>query len=237
MNDQRIHYSKYYHRVHFINTPVRHPYPSSAQSSGLSAFPGHGHITPASTEALITLKGSPPPHVSLTGRTHYWNYQVPSHNLPARESRWTWETATAEAFYCNAPQNLQCKSGEVLSRCALVSTLDDTDVNRLRIYNLLKECQSALMHHFEMYHLSVLNNKYSSGFRSCEAAKTENTAEDFCRVLWVSENDAEELMYSSHGGRKEKCFYTCLYVSGIWLHLGSSVTHPQLTQRTPINWG
>lgn len=146
MNDQRIHYSRNNHRVHFINTPVCLPYPSSARSSGLSAFPGHDHITPASTEALITLKGSPPPCVSLTSlitgttRSPHIIYLPVSHVQP--------KTATRESFYCNAPQNLQCKSGEVLNQCALVSTLDDTDVNRLSIYNLLKECQSALMHHF-----------------------------------------------------------------------------------------
>lgn len=204
MNNQIIHYSKYYQMVHFINTPVRHPYPSSAGSTELSAFPGHSCITPTSTEALITLKGSPPPHVSLASLTHYWNFQVPSQDLPARESR---KQQRDERFTVTPCRTCTAQAGKLWAVTALVSTLDDTDVNELSMYNLLKECQSALMHHSEMYHPSVLNNKYSSSFWSCEAAETENAAEYFCRLCCKylcsskQRRRINELRINSHGGK------------------------------------
>lgn len=63
------------------------------------------------------------------------------------------------------------------------------------------------MHHFEMYHPSVLNNKYSSSCRRCEVAQTENTAEYFCRLwlvnVYTAVNDAGELRYNCHGLKQE----------------------------------
>lgn len=130
--------------------------------------PGHSHRTRAPCKDLITLKGSPPPLISLGNLARYWNYQVCSNNLPASESRWTtvcgmfhWETLRDK-------KSVQCKWAKVLScsdRCAVVSSLVDMGANRLNIYNSSTESQSALMYLWEMYHFSTLNNKYSSRLR------------------------------------------------------------------------
>lgn len=132
-------------------------------------------MTRAPCKDLITLKGSPPPLISLGNLTRYWNYQVCSNNLPASESRWTtvcgmfhWETLRDK-------KSVRCKCAKVLScsdRCAVVSSLVDMGANRLNIYNSSTESQSALMYLWEMYHFSTLNNKYSSRFRIGGAEST-----------------------------------------------------------------
>lgn len=141
----KIHYSTSHQTINFMNTHLHHPCPSSSCLTRLSCSPGHDHVPPAPTEGLITLKGLPPPHISLlplSNAAHYWNYQVRSNNLPAYESRWAWGTTVwvSETFYWKNKKNTISLQKHGSNLCQEFYIME---VDKLNIYNLSAETQSV----------------------------------------------------------------------------------------------